>query len=867
MPRDLHEAADFVLGVGQAIPYLSDRARHDLRGKILGGLKTNGLRPLQHEFRIAGALSRYGYDVAFADLEGGQGGFDFLAQRDGMDFEVEGKCVRILRTSNSSDDAEKFFLALRRSFNGWSDGSSTPILDIRLTKRLDVDHSAIAGLIEACNRSARERTTVARGDYATVKFLGAAPEEANDFLIRTVHLDRLSTRANVLISPTKPKMVVRLTSEQRNKFVPKVLATLSEAAKRQFSGCRPGVIWLHVDYLHPAMFDALAHRTDGPSFFDLIALAVLDSPKRSHISQLILSGGSHLSRRGQYATSQFRSVVYDSPQCRFGSARLFPGGKHITSPKALMGEQAKSALKVAQLSFGIASGPKETSVAVTEAFLQHLSASSERRERLIALSVLFSRALRLGEQGRSAEAVEVYDRMLSPLPDTDDDSSAEMIATALFNRGNMLGELGRHDDALATYEMVVAQFGESSAAEVSEKVAFALFNSAKVLERDPARREDAIKTYEQICERGSTFPAVCPQVTVAQSYVNMGLLLGTSEAALRAWDEVVVRFSNALDNELREQVKKALVNKGAVLTALQRPAEAVDAFDAALLHQSFLKSDIELWALVRKIQLLPLLRREHEVPDLCDDLLASITPTTDLQLREASAKALLAKATVLRDRDDRAGEMATYVALVSRFGLDADQEIVRLVIAAQEMRVETLMLLDRCADILPVCDDIVSRCASKAAQPDFFEHAAWALSMKASALAREERCVDAVQTCSEIILRFGPDSPTPLPARAVCALAARAAYLHDLGRYDDALADCDAVLAYHEWPTKPQILADVAFVLLTKGSCLLGTEREAGAESVLESLIASFGAQEEQPFADYVTAARNILSANHDGCG
>jgi len=38
VPPPLHEAADFVLGVGQAIPHLSERARRELRGKLLGGL-------------------------------------------------------------------------------------------------------------------------------------------------------------------------------------------------------------------------------------------------------------------------------------------------------------------------------------------------------------------------------------------------------------------------------------------------------------------------------------------------------------------------------------------------------------------------------------------------------------------------------------------------------------------------------------------------------------------------------------------------------------------------------------------------------------------------------------------------------------
>jgi hypothetical protein len=368
VPGHLHEAADFVLGVGQTIPHLSERARRELRSKLLGGLKTNGLRPLQHEFRIAGAVSHFGYDVTFADLEGGEGGFDFLAERDDKAFEIEGKCVPAFSgQAILPEDAEKLFLALAQKFSGWTDDTSIPILSVTLRARLDVNQSAISALIEACNSAARMRTTTVLVDYATVKFLGAVPEASIDRLSEIVQIDRMSTWANVFLSVTKPRVVVRLESARSNKFVSNILATLRDAAKRQLSGTRPGVIWLHIDYLDPVFFNSLAYAEKGSSFFDLLALAVLDSPKRPHISQLVFSGGAHLVRQSGYATSRFKSVVYNGPRCQFGSTLLFPGGKNIKSSATLTGEKAKPLLTAAKLNFSIASGPKEASTMATSA--------------------------------------------------------------------------------------------------------------------------------------------------------------------------------------------------------------------------------------------------------------------------------------------------------------------------------------------------------------------------------------------------------------------------------------------------------------------------------------------------------------------
>src|SRR5580658_7273070 len=70
IPERLHEAAEFVMGLGEAIPHLSTVAKKRLQGQIVGGLKTNGLRSLQHEMRVAVALSRRDCDIQFADLEG-----------------------------------------------------------------------------------------------------------------------------------------------------------------------------------------------------------------------------------------------------------------------------------------------------------------------------------------------------------------------------------------------------------------------------------------------------------------------------------------------------------------------------------------------------------------------------------------------------------------------------------------------------------------------------------------------------------------------------------------------------------------------------------------------------------------------------
>jgi hypothetical protein len=69
---------------------------------------------------------------------------------------------------------------------------------------------------------------------------------------------------------------------------------------------------------------------------------------------------------------------------------------------------------------------------------------------------------------------------------------------------------------------------------------------------------------------GNVDPAGISQrvVSVANALVTKGFSLGKmdrSEEALEVYDEVVARFGDAPEPELREQVAKALVNRGVTL--------------------------------------------------------------------------------------------------------------------------------------------------------------------------------------------------------------------------------------------------------------------------------------------------------------
>jgi tetratricopeptide (TPR) repeat protein len=69
---------------------------------------------------------------------------------------------------------------------------------------------------------------------------------------------------------------------------------------------------------------------------------------------------------------------------------------------------------------------------------------------------------------------------------------------------------------------------------------------------------------------------------VAWALVNKGIALGElkrHEEAMAVFDEVVRRFGEATEPDLRERVARALVSKGVVLGQLKRHEEEITVYD------------------------------------------------------------------------------------------------------------------------------------------------------------------------------------------------------------------------------------------------------------------------------------------------
>ena len=80
----------------------------------------------------------------------------------------------------------------------------------------------------------------------------------------------------------------------------------------------------------------------------------------------------------------------------------------------------------------------------------------------------------LGELGRSAEALAVYDEVAARYGEDPTPALREWVAAALVNKGVELGALGRSGEEVTVYEEVAARYGEDPTPALREVVARAV---------------------------------------------------------------------------------------------------------------------------------------------------------------------------------------------------------------------------------------------------------------------------------------------------------------------------------------------------------------------------------------------------------
>lgn len=324
IPAELHEGIDFLVGLGQTIPALSDEGRARLLGRLKKGFQ-EGLWPLQHELRVAASLNNHGCDIQFHDLDQ-ESGYDFLAEKDGVKFEVEAKAVSAFTGSPiKPEDVNRLLVEVSEHFV-W-EGKGIPVFRLELSAGLPHNRPQLQALLSTINEVGKTRSPFSASEV-TIQLLEVLQDLSYKQLGLATYQHAKLTGRTVVVPPTLPRVVFELSSKRPVRMERKIIKVINEAAREQFTGERPAVIWTHIKYISQEDFTLLSRsRGDRPCLFDRVSNATLFSERRNHLSQLVYSGGSFLRKTNQTSRSSFEAAVYNCPGCRFGDVFIFPANR------------------------------------------------------------------------------------------------------------------------------------------------------------------------------------------------------------------------------------------------------------------------------------------------------------------------------------------------------------------------------------------------------------------------------------------------------------------------------------------------------------------------------------------------------------
>ena len=422
---------------------------------------------------------------------------------------------------------------------------------------------------------------------------------------------------------------------------------------------------------------------------------------------------------------------------------------------------------------------------------------------------------------------------------------------AWFNAGMLQCGLGSLEEEMGFYDRAVARFSHPMEPAITSVLAARAFLAKGLRLGQLGRFEDAAEVYQQMLARFGEAAEPELREPVAQALFDKGATLGQLgrfEDAVGVYDQVVARFGDAAEPELREPVAKALVNKGISLRQLGRSEEEMRVYEQVLARfgdaaEPELREQVAM-ALVSKGVSLRQLGRSEDAGRVYDQVVARFGDATEAALRQMVAVALVDKGVSLRQLGRSEEEMRVYEQVLARFGDATEPELHQQVAWALLYKGIRLAQLDHLEGAIGVFHQVVARFGD-AAEPELREPVAMALVKNGAALGQLGRSEGAVGVYDEVVARFGDAAEPELREQVATALVLKGFRLGQLGRPEEGIGVYDQVVARFGAAAEPELRQQVAQALISKGVRLSQLGRPEEEIGVYDQVLSRFGAATE----------------------
>ena len=539
--------------------------------------------------------------------------------------------------------------------------------------------------------------------------------------------------------------------------------------------------------------------------------------------------------------------------------------------------------------------------------------------------------------GTAQEALEVFDEVISRFGAAMEVEVCEQVAEAMVHKAASLGTLGLMTDAIEVCDEVISRFGQAQqtvlrkqvAEAVAKKEAFEAFfrelqgeeekrggqeqaaqeareadekrKAQELAEKEFQEAEEKRRAQEQTERRKTEERAAREaeekgkaedeakkeaQRREPRELIEKGVALGSTEKAIAVYDEVVSRFQEVMDLEVRELVADALFKKGLTLGALGRMEDAIEACDEVMnlfgnatdmslkvqvsgalvikevalaslghmeavvevcnevmdrfgeaSHEGLLKQVME--TLSNKAVALKSLGRMEEVVQVCDEVMDRFGEASHSAMREKVAGALFHKWVALGTLGQMEEVIEVLDEVIRRYQEAEELSLQEQVVRARVEKGVMLGALGKTEEEIEIYDEVIAR-FQDTQEVVLQEQMVKALVNKGVALGTLGRAEETLTLCDEVVERFQDAPELVLREQVAKALVNKGVALGTLGRMEETIEVCDEVLKRYQEEQEVVLQEQVALALVNKGVALGSSDRQEEAIAVYTEVIKRF---------------------------
>ncbi|TPQ31552.1 hypothetical protein C2U70_23935 [Bradyrhizobium guangdongense] len=218
-----------------------------------------------------------------------------------------------------------------------------------------------------------------------------------------------------------------------------------------------------------------------------------------------------------------------------------------------------------------------------EEIFVRFSSSNDPLAKFHAAAARMYRARTLISLNRRREALPLFDTVLAHASSERYGGFEELVADAAIEKANCLYGEGERDEAIRTLTQFIEQFQTATEELLLQRRAYAFLQRGSIL-AELSRHTEALESYELAVEQYAGLPeADRTQIaSVLLRKVDSLEALGDGKSAIAVLNEIVHRFENATDSEVRFVVEDALYQKVKYLGSTGAISEAISTVDKYL---------------------------------------------------------------------------------------------------------------------------------------------------------------------------------------------------------------------------------------------------------------------------------------------